>query len=44
MIGYKNQPFCYIWKDSKTQQPSIGIIKGNFINNHLLVQGNQKKI
>ncbi len=41
---YKNKPFCYIWKDSKTQQPYIGIVKASLIEHPLLIQGNRKKI
>ncbi len=41
---YKNKPFCYIWKDSKTGQPYLGIVKAAFIKHPLLVQGNRKKM
>jgi len=41
---YKNKPFCYIWKDKKTQQPYIGIVKADLIEHPLLIQGNRKKM
>ncbi len=41
---YKESPFCYIWKDAKTQQPYLGIVKAQKIEDSLLVQGNRKKM
>lgn len=41
---YKNKPFCYIWKDAKTQQPYLGIVKANLIEHPLLIKGNRKKM
>ena len=41
---YKNKPFCYIWKDKKTQQPYIGIVKAGLIEHPLLIKGNRKKM
>ncbi len=39
-----NKPFCYLWKDKKTSQPYIGIVKGNEINHPLLEQGSRVKM
>jgi hypothetical protein len=41
---YNNKPFCYIWKDAKTQQPYLGIVKADLIEHPLLIQGNRKKM
>ncbi len=41
---YKNKPFCYIWKEAKTGQPYLGIVKAEQIEHPLLVRGNRKKI
>lgn len=41
---FKGKPFCYLWKDKKTNQPYIGIVKGHHINNPMLIQGNRKKM
>ena len=36
---YKNQIFCYLWVDQKTQFPYIAIGKGVKINHPDLIQG-----
>ncbi|MGB0887189.1 MAG: DUF1801 domain-containing protein [Vicingaceae bacterium] len=36
---YKNQIFCYLWIDKKTQHPYIAIGKGVKINHPDLIQG-----
>jgi hypothetical protein len=41
---YKNKPYCYIWKDAKTQQPYLGFVKGDRIEHALLYKGNRKKM
>lgn len=41
---YKNKPFCYIWKDNKTQQPYIGIVKADLFEHLELIKGNRKKM
>lgn len=41
---YKKKPFCYLWKDKKTQEPYIGVIKGKLISHPDLVLGNRKQI
>ena len=41
---YRNKPFCYLWKDKKTNQPYIGITKGNLIDHPALFQGDRKKM
>ena len=35
---------CYFWKDKKTQEPYIGICRGNEIDHPLLEAGNIKKM
>jgi len=41
---YKGKPFCYIWKDNKTQEPYIGIVKADRFDHSSLIQGNRKKM
>lgn len=41
---YKKKMFCYFWKDKKTQEPYIGICRGNEIDHPLLEAGNRKKM
>ena len=41
---YKKKMFCYFWKDKKTQEPYIGICKGNEIEHPLLETGDRKRI
>ena len=33
---YKKKPFCYIWKNAKTQQPYLGIVKADLFDHPLL--------
>jgi len=41
---YKNKPFCYIWRDKKTQQPYIGIVKADQFEHQALIKGDRKKM
>jgi len=41
---YKKKMFCYFWKDKKTQEPYIGICRGNEIEHPLLEIGDRKRI
>jgi len=41
---YRNKPYCYIWKDAKTQQPYLGFVKSDPIKHPLLYKGNRKKM
>lgn len=41
---FKGKPFCYIWKDKKTQEPYIGIVKADKFDHPLLVKGDRKKM
>lgn len=41
---FKGKPFCYLWQDKKTNKPYIGIVKGKYLDNPLLIQGNRKKM
>lgn len=38
---YKNQIFCYLWVDKKSQHPYIAIGKGVKIEHPQLIQGNR---
>tara|TARA_B110000091_G_C13536426_1_gene358538 strand:- start:8 stop:295 length:288 start_codon:yes stop_codon:yes gene_type:complete len=40
----KIKMLCYFWKDKKTQEPYIGICRGNEIDHPLLEAGNIKKM
>tara|TARA_B100000809_G_scaffold251192_1_gene284442 strand:+ start:14156 stop:14506 length:351 start_codon:yes stop_codon:yes gene_type:complete len=41
---YKKKMFCYFWKDKKTQEPYIGICRGNEIEHPLLEAGNRTRM
>ena len=41
---YKKKMFCYFWKDKKTQEPYIGVVKGSEIEHPLLEAGDRKKM
>lgn len=41
---FRGKPFCYLWKDKKTQFPYIGFVKSNLIEHPLLLQGTRKKM
>lgn len=41
---YQQKMFCYLWTDKKTNEPYIGIAKGNKIDHPLLEQGNRTRI
>lgn len=41
---FKKKPFCYFWKDKKTNEPYIGIAKGYLIEHPALVKGNRSRI
>jgi len=41
---YKKKMFCYFWKDKKTQEPYIGICRGNEIDHPSLESGNRTRI
>lgn len=41
---YQGMPFCYFWKEKKTDQPYIGIVKGKWIDSPFLYQGDRKKM
>ena len=41
---YKGKMFCYFWKDKKTNEPYIGVIKGKEIEHQQLELGNRKRI
>lgn len=41
---YKKKPFCYIWKDKKTNEPYIGIARGFLIEHPSLIQGDRTRI
>ncbi len=41
---YKKKMFCYFWKDKKTQEPYIGVCRGNEMEHPLLESGDRKRI
>lgn len=41
---YKGKMFCYLWKDKKTNEPYIGIVRGETVVHPLLIQGNRKRM
>lgn len=41
---YKGKMFCYLWKDKKTNEPYIGIVRGEAVVHPLLIQGNRKRM
>jgi hypothetical protein len=41
---YKKKPFCYFWKDKKTQEPYLGIVRGNEMDHPLLEAGDRTRI
>lgn len=41
---YKKKPFCYIWKNKKTNEPYIGIARGFLIEHESLLQGDRTRI
>lgn len=41
---YDGKPFCYIWKDKKTQAPYIGIVKADRFDHPSLIKGDRKKM
>lgn len=41
---YNGKPFCYLWKDKKTNEPYIGMVKGDCVDHYKLEKGNRKKM
>ena len=41
---YRKKMFCYLWKDKNTNEPYIGIVRGEAVNHPLLEQGNRKRM
>ena len=41
---FKKKPFCYFWKDKKTQEPYIGVCRGGEMEHPLLEAGNRTKM
>lgn len=40
----KSKPFCYLWKDKKTNWPYILVVKGNLMAHTHLQQGERSKM
>lgn len=40
----KSKPFCYLWKDKKTNWPYILVAKGNEMDHPKLEQGERSKM
>jgi len=43
-FSYKGKMFCYFWKDKKTKEPYVGVMKGSLITHSKLEQGNRSMI
>lgn len=41
---FRKKPFCYLYKDKKTDQPYIGIPRANKIEHVALIKGDRKKM
>ena len=41
---FNGKPFCYLWKDKKTQEPYIGMVRSGNIQHPMLEKGNRKKM
>ncbi len=41
---YKGKMFCYLWKDKRTREPYIGVIKGGMMDHPLLEMGDRKRM
>ncbi|WP_216663656.1 DUF1801 domain-containing protein [Lentimicrobium sp. L6] len=41
---YKDNMFCYLYKQKKGNLPYIGFAKGNLMENEMLEKGNRKKM
>ena len=41
---FKNKPFCYLWRDKKTNEPYIGIARGFLIEHPILIKGDRTRI
>ena len=41
---YNGKPFCYLWKDKKTSNPYIGMVRASGIDHPNLDQGNRKRM
>lgn len=41
---YKKKIFCYLWTDSKTNEPYILFVEGKFLDNPQLEQGNRSRM
>lgn len=41
---YKNNMFCYLWTDKKTDEPYILMVEGNHLEHPLLEKGNRSRM
>ena len=41
---FNGKMFCYFWKDKKTNQPYLGLVKGQHLNHPELEKGDRKKM
>lgn len=40
----KDKPFCYLWKDKKTNEPYILVVEGHRVQHPDLQSGNRKRM
>ena len=41
---YQGKPFCYLWKDKKTNEPYIGLVRSENLTHPDLFLGSSKRI
>ncbi|MDR2039362.1 MAG: DUF1801 domain-containing protein [Bacteroidales bacterium] len=41
---YRKKMFCYLWTDSKTNEPYILLVEGKLLNNQELESGNRSRM
>ena len=44
VVCYQGKPFCYLWRDKKSFEPYIGLVRSGNIAHPNLFLGNRKKM
>jgi len=39
---FKGKPFCYLWKNKKTNEPYVSFAKGPYLKHTALIKGDRK--